>query len=224
MSKASKETLKSSISVKSSKKDKNKNVDLTADDRAVPFAIIFVLFLIVMAVSLTYAYFSINYTKQTNDPTTDVETALLDIDFETSQYISNDNAMLINDNDAYNDADKTIFSVTRSEYNTVEKVYYTLSLVDVEISPNLDSPYLKWRLYDTHDITSDTEPLNFGTFENIENNTISLYDVKIPLADGVKDNFVLLIWLSNDENKNQIELLNGTLSAKVQVTAVNVEN
>jgi len=186
--------------------------------------------LIVIAVSFTYAYFSRSISTNGKNTETVVETGLLDIDFATSAYITNSNATLINDDNAYLDADRTVFSVARSKLNTVEYVYYTLQLVDIDISSNLKSLYLKWSLYETTDITSETTPLSSGDFSELEcfddeeeNEvcTLSLYDTKIPLAKNVTDDFTLIIWLSNDENKNQTELLKGEISGRVQVSAVN---
>lgn len=195
--------------------------DKANESKALLIAVVFVCTLIVCAISFTYAYFGKNITQTGNDPKTDVATGILDVNFETSQYISNLDAKLISDEEAYSLADKTIFSVSRSEANTAKRVYYTLSLVDINITDNLKSPYLKWSLYETTDITQDTEPLSSGTFEDLSGNVLSLYDTKIPLAETAVDDFVLLIWLSNDVDKNQTELLEGTISAKVQVTAVN---
>lgn len=205
----------------STNKSAKKDTSEANERKSLLMAVIFVCLLIVLAISFTYAYFSRNVTQSGVDPKTDVETGLLDVNFTTSEYISNTNAKLINDDEAYLLADKTVFSVSRSEANTAERVYYTLSLVNINISDNLKSPYLKWSLYETTDITESTEPLSSGTFENLEGNVINLYDTKIPLAETAIDDFVLLIWLSNDDSKNQTELLEGTISAKVQVTAVN---
>ncbi len=188
------------------------------------WAFVLVVLLIVMAVSLTYAYFSRNVSQVGDDPTTTITTGKLDVDFLTSEYIINTDAQLVDDEEAYILADRSSFSVSRSKDNTVDKVYYTLKLVDIDITDNLKSSYLKWRLYDTADVTSSTEPINYGDFSNFENNSIELHATKIALPNDVTHNFVLIIWLSNDETKNQTELLKGSLSVKVEVTAVNVED
>ena len=206
---------------KDAKKSTKKGTNVKKDNKPLVVAIILVCMLIVLAISLTYAYFSKKVVQNGDDPVTNVQTGIIDVDFSTSEYISNSNAKLINDDEAYLLADKTIFSVARSSANTVEKVYYTLSLVDIDISDNLKSQYLKWRLYETSDVTDSTKPLSSGTFENLEGDVLDLYNTKIPLAKDVTDEFVLLVWLSNDESKNQLDLLEGTISAKVQVTAVN---
>lgn len=217
-------------SKKSSKKSVKKDTSKKNETKMLVWAVILVCLLIVLAISLTYAYFTRNLYRSGGDPETVVETGKLDVDFQTSQYITNTNATLINDEDAYLNADKTIFSVARSEYNTVQYVYYTLQLVDIDISDNLKSPYLKWRLYETADITAETEALSNGDFTELsceedadgnETCTMDLYSTKIPLAKEAIDDFTLIIWLSNDEEKNQTELLKGTVSAMVQVTAVN---
>lgn len=193
-------------------------------------AIILVCLLIAIAISLTYAYFARKLLINGENTETTVEAGLLDVDFLTSEYISNTDAKLINDVDAYKEADKTIFSVSRSEKNTVEYVYYTLQLVDINITENLKSPYLKWSLYETKEIDSSTASLSSGDFSDLtcvtnedetETCKMELYDTKIPLAKNVTDEFVLIIWLSNDDNVNQNSLLKGSISGKVQVTAVN---
>jgi len=214
----------------SSKKSTKKGTSKKNDNKLLFWSVILVCLLIVLAISLTYAYFTRSLNIVGEDPETIVETGKLDVDFQTSEYITNTNAVLINDEDAYLNADKTIFSVARSEFNTVEYVYYTLQLKNISISDNLKSSYLKWKLYETADITAETEALSSGDFtsldceeddEGVETCTMSLYDTKIPLAKNVTDDFTLIIWLSNDENKNQNDLLQGNFSAVVQVTAVN---
>lgn len=185
------------------------------------WSIVLVVLLIIMAVSITYAYFSRNMTQTGDDTETKITAGKLDVDFITTAYISNKDAKLINDNEAHSLADRSSFSVTRSADNTVEKVYYTLKLTEIDITDNLKSEYVKWRLYDTDVISAATEPLSFGDFTTITDNALDLYPTKISLAKEVTHNFVLLVWLSNDENKNQTELLKGSLNAKVEVTAVN---
>ena len=215
--------------VKGTKSSTNMDTSKNTDNKVIVWAVVLVCVLIVLAISLTYAYFARNL-RSGGETETTIETGKLDVDFLTSEYITNTNATLIDDDNAYLDADKTIFSVSRSEYNTVEYVYYTLQLVDIDISDNLKSSYLKWRLYETADITAETEALSEGDFSDLtcetnEDNTevcsLDLYDTKIPLAKEAVDDFVLIIWLSNDEEKNQTELLQGNISARVQVTAVN---
>lgn len=208
---------------KGTKKSTKKGTSKNNDNKVLLWSVLVVSLLIVLAISLTYAYFSRNVNQIGEDPDTTVVTGKLDVDFTTTEYITNTNAMLINDDDAYNEADKTVFSVTRSKDNTVKRVYYNLSLVNINISDNLKSPYLKWRLYDTDTITSDTEPLNEGDFDGLLGDTINLYDIPIAMPEGVTHNFVLLVWLSNDKEVNQTGLLDGSFSAKVKVTATNVE-
>ena len=215
---------------KTTNNSKSKDTSKKKDRKLLIWSVILVCLLILLGISLTYAYFARDFSIEGEEPETVVETGKLDIDFITSEYIKNDDAKLIDDSVAYREADKTQFSVTRSALNTVEYVYYTLQLVDINISDNLKSPYLKWRLYETADITADTKPLNYGDFSDLncftneegkETCAMDLFDTKIPLAKTVTDDFVLLIWLSNDDSKNQTELLKGNISAKVQVTAVN---
>lgn len=202
-------------------KSTNQGTKSKSEAKFIIYAIFLIVILIIFAISLTYAYFSRNVTKNGDDPQTDFSTGVLDVDFLTSQYISNSDAVLIYDDEAYELGDKSTFSVTRSNLNTVEQVYYTVSLVDIDITDNLKSEYLKWRLYDTTEITATTEALSEGDFLDIEDNKIELHNTKIALAKNVTHNFTLLIWLSNDDAVNQNNLLEGTIKAKIEVTAVN---
>lgn len=202
-------------------KENKKNIAISTDSKLLWWAVALVVLLIIIAISFTYAYFSRNVTQTGDDSSTNMQTGVLAVDFVTGEYIANTNAMLIYDDEAYQKADKSIFSVERSELNTVERVYYTLDLVDISITDNLKSKYLKWRLYETQEITETTEALSEGDFLDIVDNKIALYSTKIPLAKNAKHNFTLLIWLSNDDETNQNDLLQGTISAKIQVTAVN---
>ena len=186
------------------------------------WAVVLVILLIILAVSITYAYFARLKVVTGDTPETTVTSGLLDVDFTTSKYISNTNAKLINDDVAYTQADKTIFSVIRSSKNTTNNVYYTISLTDINISDNLkNSPYFKWALYNTNNVKATSVPISKGNFKNVSDGNLSLYTKKLPLAKDAKHNYTLIVWLSNDPDVDQESLLNGSFEAKVQLTVTN---
>lgn len=88
-----------------------------------------------------------------------------------------------------------------------------MSLTDITISDNLKSSEdLKWELWNT-----DTNiKISNGTFKDATT-TLLLKD-NIIINKDTTDNYELRIYIL-ETNTNQIELLNGTLKAKVTMNA-----
>ena len=181
---------------------------------------VFIFLWLLLIGALSYAYFSVLF-DNTDKTTADVVSGLLAVDFETGEYINNTSLWPISDNDVLTDGEKSVFSVKRSSTNTVDNVYYNISLSDIVLTNNYKSEYIKWRLYDTSEPTSSTVPISYGTFENIGSSTsLQFNSARISLPNNVTHNYSLYIWISNNENENQTQLLNGSLEGKITITAV----
>ena len=129
----------------------------------------------------------------------------------TERVINAISAGLVSDADILTEADYTQFSVTLPSTAKVDSATYTLYLTELTITDNLKSNYVKWALYDGN----GTSEITNGTFLNATTGTDLTIDTGISISKGETDSYRLYIWLSNDENVNQIDLLNGSLSAKV---------
>lgn len=190
------------------------------------FSIVFVCFLLLIGISATYAFFSRRVESNGEETKANVITGVLDIDFETSEYIQNSKTNLVKDEEIFTEADKTIFTVKRAETSTVDHVNYNLYLDILSISENFKSEYLKWALYDTASPTSESTPIASGDFKKLGDSTrmkLTPKEVDLPKTDI--HNYTLYIWLSYSDTELQNELLSNELttskiSAKVTTWAV----
>ncbi|MBQ4583599.1 MAG: hypothetical protein IJA94_01740 [Bacilli bacterium] len=170
---------------------------------------------------LSYAYFSISFEKNKENTKAKAIAGKLDVDFETSEYISNKNTWLINDEEIFTKSDKTLFTVKRSEQSTVDDIYYNIYIDELNITDNLKHADVKWRLYNEENPTIETQVMAEGNFNEIGDITnIQLNRARIYLPKEETHTYTLYMWFSNDENENQLDLLNGTLSCKIKLLAI----
>lgn len=190
------------------------------------FSIVFVCFLLLISISATYAFFSRRVESNGEESNANVITGVLDIDFETSEYIQNSKTYLVKDEEIFNEADKTVFTVKRAETSTVDNISYNLYLDILKISENFKSEYLKWALYDNESPTSESIPLANGDFKELGTSTrIQLTPKEVNLPKSDIHSYTLYIWLSYSDTELQNELLSNELttsriSAKVTTWAV----
>lgn len=178
-----------------------------------------VLLLVIGTFTITYSYFlALPKADDTITPS-NVETGKLVLDFVTNTYINADKLPLINDSDKDTEAPYTEFIVSHNEESNVS-ASYDLYITELEISENFKSEYFKWELVRVSQGTE--EIINSGNFLNATTgNDFKLNSNTITLSVDDIHLYKLRIWLSNDENKNQLELTNGSFKGKVKVTAVN---
>lgn len=175
-------------------------------------------FLIMIAVivpiilSVSYAYF---LAKVSGDNTVidGNATNKFDIDLITTNegYINASDLLPISETASADKAAKGIFSVKTGSNDY--KINYSLSLTDITLSDNLKSSNdLKWELW-----SSDTNTkISSGTFKNASS-TLLLKN-NIIINKNQTNNYELRIYVL-ETNINQLELLDGTLSAKVTMDA-----
>lgn len=183
---------------------------------------VLILSVFMLGISLSYAFFN-NFVKKTdgeNNPAV-VKSGELDITFNTSQYINNNSAELVEEADLQDDANyASKFTVDKSSKSTAKNIKYDIYLKDIKISDNLkDSPYLKWKL------------LNVKTGESIKGNFTDIVKDKCSSGSGtcykkyLKSNitltaatdYILYIYLEYSATENQNSILEGTLSTKVAI-------
>ena len=175
-------------------------------------------FLIMIAVivpiilSVSYAYF---LAKVSGDNTIidGNATNKFDIDLITTNegYINASDLLPISETASADKAAKGIFSVKTGSNDY--KINYSLSLTDITLSDNLKSSNdLKWELW-----SSDTNTkISSGTFKNASS-TLLLKN-NIIINKNQTNNYELRIYVL-ETNTNHLELLDGTLSAKVTMDA-----
>ena len=199
------------------------NVDKTSIDkskkRITLSALIIVMSVIIIGVSMSYAYF-INTVEEVNvgNQGTTVTSGELTMNFTTvdDKYINATSASLIDDADVTTEGDYTSFSVTLPSTSDANSATYSLYLTDLTITDNFKSEYVKWALYNA----DGTSVISSGNFTTATTGTNMTLQDGILITSGQTTAYRLYIWLSNDSNTNQIELLNGSLSAKVGFRAV----
>lgn len=159
----------------------------------------------------TYAYFTSVIEGNEEANISKFSTCTFDLDFTTSEYITNNSAELIAEEDIETKADNSQFTVTNS--SDCSKTAYTLSLTDIVISSNLKSSDFKWRL------EKNGEILYNGNFANIgSNTTMELTTSNQTLTRGNQDRYILRVWLE-ETTSDQSVLYNGSFSAKVSMNA-----
>lgn len=188
------------------------NVENNAKKRLILASLIIVMSIIIIGLSLSYAYY-LNQVVEVNpdNQKASITSGELTMNFATERVINAISAGLVSDTDILTEADYTQFSVTLPSTAKVDSATYTLYLTELTITDNLRSNYVKWALYDGN----GTSEITNGTFLNATTGTDLTIDTGISISKGETDSYRLYIWLSNDENVNQIDLLNGSLSAKV---------
>lgn len=184
---------------------------MNKDKKTLLWSIFVVCVIMIIGIFATYAYFTRNFIGGNKNVLTNVDTGKLDIDFETSEYIDA-KGYLISEDDYLDQAGSTKFSVAKSSNSTVtHDVYFDISLTDITITNNFKSAYLVWKL-----VEDESTVVASGNFSNIGSNTsIKLTNSSI-LLDEIK-NYSVYVFLKNDVNVNQLDLLNGTFAAKVVV-------
>ena len=199
-----------------------------AKKRIILGSLIIVVSIIIIGVSISYAYY-LNTVEEVNPDSQIVNfgsSGELVMNLTTEQLIEANAADLINDADVLSSDDYTAFRITLPEDAVSASANYNLYLTDIKMTNNFKSEYVKWALY-----SSTNEQLATGTFNdailsetangdgtyNAENITV-LSNLNINRGDTVS--YKLDIWLSNDPDNKQNDLLEGTLSTKVGFRAV----
>ena len=171
-----------------------------------------ILIVIIFLLGVTYAYFMPTIEGNKEASSVNVNAGNLELDFETSEYISNDSGELVKKENIETEADANNFKVVHTASSTVPAVY-DLYLQDISISPNLKSPDFQWQLL------KDNKVINSGDFSKIGDNT----NLKITLEEqtlqvGHEDNYTFRIWLL-ETDEDQSSLYSGTFSAKIGLSA-----
>ena len=194
--------------------------------------VILVIAIVVLGVSLSYAYYSANKSGNSNIDNTSAGKLDLSSTLTTASAISNAKLQLVDAANVANEAEKVEFSVTSADTSTVNGKYY-IYLTDIQLSKNLYSNYFKWQLVR---VTSTGESeIASGNFENVTRSDVpnetedekavttvedmTLNSTVLTIAPNTTDQLVFRLWLENDPENNQIELTEGTFRGKLKIEA-----
>ena len=178
---------------------------------------IFAMSLFVLSFSASYSYFTVtpNNASSAEERTTNVTTDYLDVNFITSSYINNTNMLLTKHENIAQQAEKTTFTISKKTGVTYT-IKYNIYLTELTISDNMKTEDFKWELL------QNGSPVYDGTFKSAKTGEIlMLTDEPLVLSDAASANYELRIWLE-ETDKDQSELFNGSVSAKVGIDVYTV--
>ena len=145
-------------------------------------SILFVVSLAMIGLSLSYAYFTLNFKNpEGEDKTIPPNTAAnlnVTSTVDDAEAINTKDLALIDEDEISTAAQHVHFTVTNNEDSTIA-ASYTINIVDMQISKNLLSQYFKWKVVVTHgDTTAESKTTEYtGDFKDEECSTST---------DGVK--------------------------------------
>ena len=180
--------------------------------------------IVIIGLSISYAYY-LNTIEEVNpgNQGTNITSGKLSMNFTTSQYINATAAGLINDEDVLDPSNSnyTKFSVSFADDNSVSSATYNLYLTEISMTKNFKNEDVKWALYNSSNSQIASGNFSTANLSSTANGdgTYNADDItlasSVTITPGTTNSYKLYIWLSNDSQTNQIDLLNGSLSAKV---------
>lgn len=195
---------------------------------------VFVVSLMIIAMSISFAYLKLDVSGVENATETKIETGTFDIKTSLTNVnaINATNIMLINEDEIEAKANSISFTVQAAS-TTNKAGKFNIYLKDIVISKGMIDSNFKWQLLMDGKIIGD------GNFANIENDgivsstntntdTINYYDT-FYLKEDIEFNgfnessLELRVYLLNDSSVNQNNLLNGTFEAKIGIEGYSVE-
>jgi hypothetical protein len=199
---------------------------------------ILVVSLIVIAFSVTYAFYTTVIEGSENVENTSISAAKFELtsNLDSVSSINNGSVRLINADDIKTQAEKVKFTVTNSSNSTVN-AKYNIYLTNITLSKNLYSKYFKWELIkmngdeevsiangDFSNATEKTEEATDDTVEVAYNAKTKVEDIKLTTTEleiepNTTDTLIFRIWLENDPEVNQINLTEGSFAGKLYLEA-----
>ena len=184
-------------------------------------SIVLVVSIAIIGMSLSYAYFAINFMNPTDGKTVpDNKAAKLNVtsDVNDAEAISTKNLALIEASDVDKEAETVKFTVTNNEDSIPAD--YDINLVDLELSKNLLSQYFKWKVVVTHgDETAGTT--QNGTFQ--DSNCANLDDT-VKSEDGNGECHYVLTNADGEYTPTDADMMVYNGSGYIQKTDGNVKN
>lgn len=205
-------------------KNNPENTKDNTKKRIILGSLIIVMSIVIIGLSISYAYY-LNTIEEVNPENqgTNITSGKLSMNFATSQYINATAAGLINDEDVLDPSNSnyTEFSVSFADDNSVSSATYNLYLTEISMTQNFKNEDVKWALYNSSNSQIASGNFSTANLSSTANGdgTYNADDItlasSVTITPGTTNSYKLYIWLSNDSQTNQIDLLNGSLSAKV---------
>jgi len=193
--------------------------------------IIFIVSIMVFGVSISYAYYTANFKGNSEVPSSTAAQLDVTTTLTTVPVINAAQLAIIEPSEYLTKGEKVSFSITNEATSNV-KAKYVIKIVEMSLSENLFSKYLKWSLVVNHaDGTSKTFNGDFSDESHAEGNssttkvdklskTLIADDEAIVLNIDSTDQLTFYIWLENDDTVDQLYLTNGDFQGKISMNAV----
>lgn len=180
-------------------------------NKSIKYLIISILFLLVVTISVSYAYFAPNFINNIKD--TKVSTGNLELVIDDESINEVEIAPIYDSDYELLGIHKNFTVISKSSLDSCFNLYINVD----EISPSLKSEYFKYKLvYD--DKTID------GNFLHANNNAKMLISNNIFLENNNEKSFDLYIWVSYQDDVDQIGMLSGKIKSNLYVEGFDSKN
>lgn len=180
-------------------------------NKSIKYLIISIFVLLVITVSVSYSYFAPNFINNTKD--TKVSTGDLDLSIDDESINAVEISPIYDNDYELLGIHKNFGVISNSSLNSCVNLYINVS----EISNELKSEYFKYKLiYDDKVID--------GNFVNAVNNEKMLIDSNIFLESKSEKTFDLYIWVSYQDDVDQLNMLNGKIKSNIYVEGYDSKN
>jgi len=179
--------------------------------KTIKYLVISIFILLVITISVSYSYFVPNFINNTNE--TKVSTGKLDLSIDDESINAVEISPIYDEDYELLSIHKNFGVISNSSLNSCVNLYINVS----EISNELKSEYFKYKLkYDDKEID--------GNFKNANNNEKLLIDGNIFLESNSEKSFDLYIWVSYQEDVDQLSMLNGVIKSNIFVEGYDSKN
>jgi len=168
--------------------------------------------LIVVLVGVTFAYFVMVNNDIGDVGGRTVDSLPIQITGQDRIQITNLIPILSEDVNAY--AERVNFNVLST--NPAHPITYTISLIEINITPNLISSDFRWTLVggDSNNVIAS------GTFDGITPPRMQILDnLRVDANMVTSHNYSFRVWIETDGETPQNDMMNGQFSARLAITA-----
>ena len=180
-------------------------------NKSIKYLIISILFLLVITIVVSYSYFTPNFINNAKD--TKVSTGNLDLSIDDESINAVEIPPIYDVDYELLAIHKSFTIISKSSLNSCANLYINIS----EISDSLKSEYFKYKLlYDNQVID--------GNFKDANSNEKLLLLDNIFLESENEKSFDLYIWVSYQEDVDQLNMLKGNIKSNIFVEGFDSKN
>ncbi len=187
--------------------------------------IVFVISIMTIGISVSYAYFTANFTGENNIPINTASVLNVTSNIDEAEPITSAELGLINKSDYKTKAEEVTFQITNHASSTGDlpneqastiKAKYTVKIVEMSLSKNLFSKYLKWALVKNN----EEVPFATGDFKDEQYNTQYPEGYKIEANRSVDETTGMVTYTPKEEDIISIDTKELLTTDKAQVLEI----